>query len=492
MKRVSKRLLLSSHTFIKNTTGYLVKKSILVFIVCSLLATTGQTKGISEDEAKTKRYDLAEIELLDLESAQQIALQENPGIEAAQARLEQAKAALQRALAADKPSVDVDASTGLARYSENNYGTISLSDSSADQNYATGSLGLRASWLLFDGYARKFQQEQNRYAAHASAASMRNAQRLLASAVADAFFNAQLALAAIEIESANKEFYARQLQDAESRLEVGSGSLSDVLNMKVQLNSAKNSLLTSTRDYETARYALAALLGITDAILPKRIKLAELDRDCDISADKNLSDGDRLIEEALQTRPDLKSLALQIKATKSGIQQAKSGDWPTVQLSGQVNGATQDGLLPTGDDVGASVGLNVSWNLYSGGAVDAAVLEARQVKREAEYNYAELRNSIASDVWQSVVRLAAAREQASLQRETVELVEENRKLAKSEYEAGSASLVRLNEAQRDLTATYGRLVQALVSYQQARHHLLAAIGRNLAPLSRLQKSQSAE
>lgn len=467
-----------------------MKKSILVFIVCSLLATTGQAEAILEDRAKKTHSDLAKIEVLNLESAQQIALQDNPGIEAAQARLEQAKAVLQQALAADKPSVDVDASTGLARYSENNYDAIRLSNSSADQNYETGSLGVRASWLLFDGYARKFQQEQSRYAVKASAASMKNTQRVLASAVADAFFNAQLALAAIEIETANKEFYARQLQDAESRLEVGSGSLSDVLNMKVQLNSAKNSLMTSTRDYEAARYALAALLGITDAVLPEGVKLAELDRDCDISAAKDLSDGDRLIEEALQARPDLKALALQVKATESGVQQAKSRDWPTVQLSGQVNGSTQDALLPTGEDVGAAVGLNVSWNLYSGGAVDAAVLEARQAQREAEYRHTELRNSIASEVWQGVVRLAAARDQARLQRKTVELVEENRKLAKSEYEAGSASLVRLNEAQRDLTATYGRLVQALVAYQQARHHLLAAIGRNVAPVGSLASPKS--
>lgn len=456
-----------------------MKKSILVFIVCFLLTTTGQAKESAEDGAKIKRYDLAEIELLDLKTAQQIALQENPGIEAAQARLEQAKAALQQALAADKPRVDLGASTGLARYSENNYEILSLSDSSADQNYETGSLGLQASWLLFDGYARKFQQEQRQYVVQASAENRRNTQRLLVSAVADAFFNAQLALASIEIETANKEFYAQQLQNAESRLEVGSGSLSDVLNMKVQLNTAENNLLVSARDYEVARYALAALLGITDAVLPEDMQLAELDRDCDISDDKGMSDGKRLIQEALQTRPDLKALALQMKASEAGIGQAKAADWPTVQLSGQIDGSTQDSLLPTGDDVGASVGLSVSWNLYSGGGVDAAIREARQARREAEYSHAELRNSIASEVWQSVMRLTAARKQVNLQRETVELVEENRKLAKSEYEAGSASLVRLNEAQRDLTATYGGLVQALISYQQARHHLLAAIGRNV-------------
>lgn len=459
--------------------GTLVKQRILLFITLCLLTTTTHAK----ERPKTEQYDLTRLELLDLETAQRIALRDNPGIAAAQARLEQAKAVLKQAVAADKPSVDAGASTGLGWYSENNYESISFADSSADRNYESGSLSLQASWLVFDGYARKFRQEQARYGIQASDANRKNTQRLLISAVADAFFNAQSALAAIEIAAANKAFYKRQLQDAESRLEVGSGSLGDVLNMKVQLNSAKNSLLTGKQNYKTSRYALAALLGLDDSVLPKKVQLAALDKACDVSAEKSLSNTDKLIAEALRARPDLLALNMRIKGAEAGVEQAGAGDLPVVQLVGRLEGSSTDSLAPTEEDVGAFLGVNVSWNLYSGGAVDAAVLEARQARREAGYSYAELRNSITSEVQQAATRLTAARKQVRLQRETVELVKENRKLAKSEYEAGSASLVRLNEAQRDLTATYAELIRALLSYQQARHQLLAAVGRNLKPFA---------
>ncbi|MCI5124342.1 MAG: hypothetical protein D3925_07670, partial [Candidatus Electrothrix sp. AR5] len=139
-----------------------MKQSIIVFIAFFLLATIGQA-GQGKETAKSKRYDLTQVELLDVETAQQIALQDNPGIGAAQARLEQAQAALQQAVAADKPSVDASASPGLARYADTTYDAISRSDASADQSHEVGSLALQASWLLFDGYARKFQQEQARY-----------------------------------------------------------------------------------------------------------------------------------------------------------------------------------------------------------------------------------------------------------------------------------------------------------------------------------------
>ena len=63
-------------------------------------------------------------------------------------------------------------------------------------------------------------------------------------------------------------------------------------------------------------------------------------------------------------------------------------------------------------------------------------------------------------------------------RESVKLVEENRELAKNEYEAGEASLLRLNEAQRDLNRTYSRMAQAVVSFHRANQRLLAATGRS--------------
>ena len=71
----------------------------------------------------------------------------------------------------------------------------------------------------------------------------------------------------------------------------------------------------------------------------------------------------------------------------------------------------------------------------------------------------------------------------------VKLVQENRNLAKNEYDAGEASLVRLNEAQRDLNTTYSRFAQALVSYHLAMQRLLAATGQNLAGLEQPAKDK---
>jgi len=189
---------------------------------------------------------------------------------------------------------------------------------------------------------------------------------------------------------------------------------------------------------------------------------------------------EELIREALATRPDIRRLALSVKQAEAAVGMAKSGFYPRLQLTGAVNGARQGELSLTGEDFGNTLFLNLSWNLFAGGLDKAREAEAKQARREAEFSLRNLRNQVASEVRQGIALLEAAREQVVLQRESVKLVEENRDLAKSEYEAGQASLVRLNEAQRDLTATYGRLALAQVAFLQARQKLLAATGRNIA------------
>ena len=455
-----------------------MKKTLfVVFALCFLSISSSLAWGEELDEPVDQ--ETIEVEVLDLETAQGMALQGNPSIGAAGARIEQAKARVEQAMAANLPSVDVVGSVGMARYADATYDNLAAAQSDVDQVYEQASLGLQATWLLFDGYARKFRQEQAEYGEDASEADRLNNQRLLLAAVADAFFNAQLAQASLEIAEADQKFYEQQLQDAEYRFEAGAGSKGDVLNIQVQLNAGKGGVINGKHNYEAARYGLAALLGLENAQLAESMHLAKLDKECNL-ADEPLAE-EELIKEAMATRPDIKQLAMQLHAAEAGIGQAKAKDWPIVQLAGSVNGNTKEELFPAGEDFSGSLALNFSWNLYSGGATKAAQTEARQAKREVAYTLANLRNSIAAEVRQDITLLSAAREQVRLQRESVGLVEENRDLAKSEYEAGSASLVRLNEAQRDLTATHGRLASAVASYHQAKHRLLSAVGRNLEP-----------
>ncbi len=472
-------MLTKQNTNVRHGSRYLVRAMLLG----AMLIFSARPGHAGEAEAIVSLPSgLAGIEVLDLETAQRLALDNNPGLQSALARVEQARARLRQAAAAWWPTLDLTGSGGYIRRSDKEYEIAQffppIAGQSTDRTYSQASGGLQAAWVLFDGLYRSFNEQQARYAEKSARAARIDAQRLLVAAVAEAFLNAQLAQANTRIAEADRDFYLRRLEDAQSRYEVGAGPWGDVLNIKVQLNAAKTSALFAAREFEAAGYGLAALMGLPDARFPAHLRLQELGRDLDVR--EETVSPDALIREALARRPDIRQLALAVTQAEAAVGKAEAGFYPRLQLTGGVNGVRQGELSLTGEDFGNTLLLNLSWNLFAGGLDRARRVEADQARREAEYLLLNLRNRVASEVRQGIALLEAAREQVILQRESVRLVEENRELARSEYEAGQASLVRLNEAQRDLTATYGRLALAQVAFLQARQRLLASTGRNIA------------
>jgi len=255
--------------FQKNHQEKIMKQLLTGLLLSCLLITNGW--------CLTTKADFKGIKTLDLATAQRIALKGNPGLEAAQARMEQARAKLRQAAAAWWPSLDLGGSAAHTRYSDTSFAPASAV-SDIDQNYDSSSLSLQATWVLFDGFYRSFRQEQMQYGTKSSGAAHHDSQRLLVLAVAEAFFNAQLIQTRVNIAQADNQFYSKQLRDANNRFEVGTGSWGDVLNIKVQLNSAKTSEMFGKREYEAAEYGLAALMGIEEAVLPESVALTALDR----------------------------------------------------------------------------------------------------------------------------------------------------------------------------------------------------------------------
>ena len=84
-----------------------------------------------------------------------------------------------------------------------------------------------------------------------------------------------------------------------------------------------------------------------------------------------------------------------------------------------------------------------------------------------------------AEVARAIANVRRAQEQLALQRANTRLVERARDLVEKGYAAGQESLVRLNEAQRDLTTALSELALARVSLHTAWATLDAATGKIL-------------
>ena len=106
-------------------------------------------------------------------------------------------------------------------------------------------------------------------------------------------------------------------------------------------------------------------------------------------------------------------------------------------------------------------------------------------KKEAESTLAGVVISTRTEVLEALAKLDSAKELLLLQRSNTDFVKQNRDLVEKEYAAGQTSLVRLNEAQRDLINAESRLALALVSLKQAWQDLKTSTGEILIPFSNL-------
>ncbi len=446
--------------------------------------TTVTETSAGEHRESARAVDWAAMSTLNLETAVAVALAGNPGLDAAAARVRQAKAQVDQARATYWPRLDANASGARVALSENAYrqnlATARLLNPAAavddPQDYYNADL--TASWTLFDGFERKFTNASARYGEQSSAAAYNDARRLLISAVALSYFSAQLALENIAIAKADEEFNQRQLADAEARQRVGTGALSDVLNFQVRKNQAKTSRINQEYQHETALYGLAALLGLPDSRLPAHVQLARLSAETPAElADPPV---DELIAKALDLRPDIQQAQWGIKQIEAQVKVAQSDYYPTLVLAGSLDGERIDDPGFGQDDFGNRIQVGLSYNLFAGGLTQAKVSEARQRRVELEKRLEELILSATAEIRSSVALVTTAQTQAVLQRENVALVQRTRDLVEKEYNAGQGSLVRLNEAQKDLTTAQSNLALALVGLRQAWVELETRTGKVLA------------
>ncbi len=187
------------------------------------------------------------------------------------------------------------------------------------------------------------------------------------------------------------------------------------------------------------------------------------------------------LDYALLNRPDIQQDESILKQSEANVGIARSRFYPSLQLSGSVDGERANSGRFEGDDFGNTIGLFLTYRLYSGGERRALLAEAKYQQREAEENLVATKIDVSADVQEAVATVRSAQFELELQRRNAALVLENRNLVEKEYQAGQASLVRLNEAQRDLNQAQSRLALARVGLRLSLKNLDAATGRILLP-----------
>lgn len=400
---------------------------------------------------------------LSLQEAKNIALRDNPDLHASQARIQAALARINEAQAAYLPTLNLNASGArqldFARQNKR---------SEKREAVSSFSVGLEASYTLFDGLARRFELTSQTLAHDIALSNHANAQRQLLLAVATAYYTALLERQNVII-AIDDQKYNKQLQEnAEKKLRHGTGTRSDVLNFEIQAKMADARRIMAEINSETAILALAELLSIPPEKMPRDI---QLDTVQDYLKAAPLPDFEHLCRYAYENRPDLKAATSAIEQNQAQIEQRRADWMPTLQAFGSYGFSRDHNLSFQDVNDEAQIGLRLSWNLFAGGETQARLAQATAARLEAEAARTTLRQAIASDIATQINIIQQAQRLADLKNETMQLAQRARDLVQKEYEIGRVTATRLNEAQTDLTSAKGDYIKAVINYWQYRQNL---------------------
>ncbi len=412
----------------------------------------------------------AQEKFLTLNKAWETALESNPTEEIAQARLEQAEARYQQARSNYQPSLSLNVTGSRLDYSDSYLELLPSGYPDSEQRF---DADLQATWVLWDSGSRKNQVASARFLSEASEAALLDSREQLLYEVGRAFTSAQLSRANLRITEADAEFQNRQLENSIRKEKAGLDSRTDRLNFEIRKLAAESTSVQQEANYISAMAALEALLGQPeDQALPPPVMLEPEDK----SLPEEIPDVDQLWEQAKLTLPLLRQSELEVEAARASVSAFEGEYGPDLSLFGNLTAEREDDPAFGGGDLGNSVGIQLSWDLWTGDARKQRVLEAEAQLRETEAYARQVQLQTLSVIKQAHTEYTASVQTEALSSKTFELSEENRDLIESSYEAGREDLLRLNEAQRDFNNAGSRYVTARLQRQLAWIRLQQATG----------------
>ena len=358
------------------------------------------------------------------------ALAENPDLQAAAARVDQARALAGAARADFFPQVVIDATAARQRNLDNNY---HASDYASLPGVATWELDL---W----GRVRK-SVKSARSDAGAAEALYAAARVSLAAEVTQTYYM----LAAAAQEQATVEAGVATRRDARriiaDRAELGTSSPLDLARADTELANAEADLAAVKQRAATLRHALAALVAAEDPAAVAPSGVFALPAAPEVPAD--------LPADLLQRRPDIAAAELAQTAASARIGVARAAFFPTIALTGSAGWESSDfSDLLSGDTRVWSFGPKVYLPLFQGGRNRANLTRAEAAFAEQSARYRATVLGAFRDVRDALAVVRFTAEQSSATERAATAARRAADLSRIRYDSGAVSYLEVVDAER--------------------------------------------
>ncbi|HUN92059.1 MAG TPA: efflux transporter outer membrane subunit [Burkholderiaceae bacterium] len=377
-------------------------------------------------------------------------------VQAAEARIREARAELGVAGAIALPSVSASARVSRDKVSRDGELFANVPLPNPQTLFTDYRAGFDASWEpdLFGRARRTVEAASARLqGAQASAADVRIA---VAAEVASTYVQLRVAEARTALAEADRDALAETARLVQLRVDAGSASLLERRRSRAAVEVQEAAIERLRAERMAARDALAVLLGMlpaeTESLLQPGRPIPTVDAGrIDVG----------LPSELLQRRADVRRAERDLAAANAEIGVAAADLYPRFQLVASLGfDAIHPGDFGSGASRAWSLAPIVSLPLFDRGRLKSEVA-AREAARDAAiaaYRRAVLR--ALGDAETAMIRYGSERARVARLRAAAEELRDTAALARTQYDAGRASLVDVLDVERQARAAADQLADA--------------------------------
>ncbi|HZB88318.1 MAG TPA: TolC family protein [Terracidiphilus sp.] len=282
-----------------------------------------------------------------------------------------------------------------------------------------------------------------------------------------AFYDALQAQALYQVARQNVD--ARQATETQVA-ELTKNKLKSTLDLSfadVNLSQAKLLLLDSQNNLNATMAALDAVLG-----LDREVTYDLIDSIADVQSPP--PDVDQLVQQGLQQRPDLQSLAFDQQAAVKYSRAEKDQSLPSITAAGTAGTVPIRSAQYYTENWWGGIGVNLNIPIFNGFLYSAEAREASLRARADAEQTRDLRDRIVRDIHTTWLAANTAYQKTAVTQQLLDQANLALKLAQARYQIGLSSIVELSQAQYQQTdAAIGntnalyqyRLSLAMLNYQ---------------------------
>lgn len=258
---------------------------------------------------------------------------------------------------------------------------------------------------------------------------------------------------------------------AQTRFETGDISVSQANLANIHLQSALREAATLESKLQLTQLTLNGLMGTP--LETSSVAIAELHEKILADTDQKFT-LDSLKTQALVHRNDLRSLQLNAQLTESELRLAKAANIPDLSVGALAERSAGESAF--------GVKFSIPLPLFNRNRADIDATKAQQNVETVEMNSFE--KQVVQEVMAAFLSLRTARRMLTFYGgNSLKLLNENLKLARTAYELGETELLEVILMQNEFIKTRFAYLDALATYHKALAELEAAVGTSLESIS---------